>query len=244
MPLSNKLWVCHCFACAMAMGFLVALAGCEPKSTGNVEAMATKASTGPVDPPPKDVPSPPVVKKDGATPPRPKLKPGAKTVVLPKAGDRPYDKTFDDLRFEMTVGEKFVRSMLTKEVESLNGQRIRIRGYILPTPQMHGIKQFVLVRDNKECCFGPGAALFDCILVEMKPGTTANYTIQPIAVDGRFEVHEFVVGEKAAGHLSVGGGIGGVTAKPRATLFLAIDSKLGEPAAARFAGGGGGRGAV
>jgi len=27
-----------------------------------------------------------------------------------EAGDRSYDKTFDDLRFEMTVGEKFVRA--------------------------------------------------------------------------------------------------------------------------------------
>ena len=76
--------------------------------------------------------------------------------MLARAGDRPYDKTFDDLRFDMTLGEKFQRSMLTKEIEALNGQRIRIRGYILPTPQKHGIKQFVLVRDNQECCFGPG----------------------------------------------------------------------------------------
>src|SRR5688500_9893677 len=36
-----------------------------------------------------------------------KLKPGARTVVLDKAGDRPYDKTFDDLRFDIKVGEPF-----------------------------------------------------------------------------------------------------------------------------------------
>ena len=135
-----------------------------------------------------------------ATPPRPKLKPGARTKVLGKAGDRSYDKTFDDLRFEMTVGEKFQRSMLTAEIEQLNGQKVRIRGYILPTPQKHGITQFVLVRDNQECCFGPGAALYDCILVEMNPGVTADFTIRPIAVEGKFEVREFVIDGK---HLAI-----------------------------------------
>jgi hypothetical protein len=133
--------------------------------------------------------------KAGAQP-RPKLRPGAKTVVLAKAGDKSYDKTFDDLRFNMTVGEKFKRSMLSKNIEALNGEKIRIRGYILPTPQKHGIQQFVLVRDNQECCFGPGAALYDCILVEMKPGNTADFTIRPIAVEGTFNVREFDIDGK------------------------------------------------
>ena len=129
-----------------------------------------------------------------------RLRPGARTKVLAAAGNRPYDKTFDDLRFDMTVGATFHRSMLTKSIEALDGQKIRIRGYILPTPQKNGIKQFVLVRDNQECCFGPGAALYDCILVDMKPGQTAEYGIRPIAVEGIFEVREFVLGGK---HLAI-----------------------------------------
>ena len=44
---------------------------------------------------------------NSAAKPRTPLRPGAKTKVLAAAGDRPYDKTFDDLRFEMTVGEPF-----------------------------------------------------------------------------------------------------------------------------------------
>jgi hypothetical protein len=131
---------------------------------------------------------------------RPKLKPGARTKVLARAGDKPYDKTFDDLRFDMQVGEKFQRSMLTKEIEAMHGQRIRIRGYILPTAQKHGIRQFVLVRDNQECCFGPGAALYDCILIEMKPGKTTDFTIRPIAVEGTFNIKEFVEGGR---HLAI-----------------------------------------
>jgi hypothetical protein len=119
------------------------------------------------------------------------LRPGAKTAALPAAGDHPYDKTFDDIRFEMKPEEPFRRAMLTPAIEQLSGQRIRIRGFMLPTAQQRGIREFVLVRDNQQCCFGPGAALFDCILVEMQPGQSAAFSIRPVAVTGKFAVNEF-----------------------------------------------------
>ena len=96
------------------------------------------------------------------------------------------DCTFDDIKFEMEENSDYDRSLITPEIEELFGKRIRIRGYIFPTLKKRGLKQFVLVRDNLECCFGPGAALYDCIMVEMEPGKTAEYTIRPIAVEGTF----------------------------------------------------------
>lgn len=104
---------------------------------------------------------------------------------------RYHEKTFDDIKFEMEKTEPFLRSMLTPQVEDLFGKKIRIRGYIYPTLKKRGLKQFVLVRDNLECCFGPGAALFDCILVHMNPGKTAEYSIRPVAVEGKFIFEEF-----------------------------------------------------
>lgn len=124
--------------------------------------------------------------------PPPKLLPGAKTAALAAAGDKPYDKTFDDLRFEMQLEERFRREMLTAAIEQMFGRRIRIRGFILPTAQQSGIRQFVLVRDNQECCFGPGAALYDCIFVEMQKGRTAEYSIRPVTVEGTFGFKEII----------------------------------------------------
>jgi len=132
----------------------------------------------------------PAVASSGISASQP-LRPGAKTVALTAAGDRPYDKTFDDIRFAMKPEEPFHRKMVTPAIEQLSGQRIRIRGFMLPTAQQRGIKQFVLVRDNQQCCFGPGAALFDCILVEMEAGQSAAFSIRPVAVTGKFEVSEF-----------------------------------------------------
>ncbi|MCA9192432.1 MAG: DUF3299 domain-containing protein [Planctomycetales bacterium] len=103
------------------------------------------------------------------------------------------DLTFDDIKFDIEKGGNFERSMLTKEIETLNKKTIRIRGYILPASvfKQSGIEEFVLVRDNMECCFGPGAALYDCIMVRMEKGKAAEFTTRPVAVRGKFEIEEF-----------------------------------------------------
>ena len=99
--------------------------------------------------------------------------------------------SFDDVKFEMKKKASFKRSLLTKEIVDLDGQLIKIRGYILPSFQQKGITRFVLVRDNMECCFGPGAALYDCIVVEMESGKSTSFTVRPITVEGIFTVREY-----------------------------------------------------
>jgi hypothetical protein len=98
--------------------------------------------------------------------------------------------TFDTVKLDLKKGDAFDREVLTKEVKQLDGRQIRIRGYILPSFQQTGIKQFILVRDNMECCFGPGALLHDCILVEMVAPATAEFTVRPISVVGTFSIRE------------------------------------------------------
>lgn len=107
------------------------------------------------------------------------------------AADKPKVVSFDDLAFEMVKGGVFKRSMLTPEIEALDGKRISIQGYMLPSFQDEGIKNFVLVRDNKECCYGPGAALFDCTIVRMQGDATAKFSIRPMTVEGIFRIDEY-----------------------------------------------------
>jgi hypothetical protein len=49
-----------------------------------------------------------------------------------------------------------------------------------------------LVRDNLECCFGPGAAIYDCVVVDMRPGKSTSYTVRPVTVSGTFAVRELL----------------------------------------------------
>ena len=99
--------------------------------------------------------------------------------------------SFDDIAFKMDKEELFKRSMLTKKINDFEGTAIKIRGFILPSFKQDGLTQFVLVRDNMECCFGPGAALYDCIMVQMQPGESASYSVRPVTVEGNFKIQEW-----------------------------------------------------
>ena len=100
------------------------------------------------------------------------------------------DITFDTIKLDMEKEEPFARSLITAQIEALDEKPVRLRGYILPSYKQNGITQFILVRDNQECCFGPGAALYDCVLVEMNSGRSIDYTIRPVAVEGTFSIRE------------------------------------------------------
>ncbi len=125
-------------------------------------------------------------------PPQPAAADGASRapVAAPVSAGRPREITFDDIKLEMQKGDPFTRDLLPARVTALERQPVRIRGYILPSFQQTGLTQFVLVRDNQECCFGPGAALHDCVVVRMRPGRTASFSIRPVAVAGTFRVDE------------------------------------------------------
>lgn len=113
--------------------------------------------------------------------------------------------TFDDLKFDIEKGGEFKKEMITKEIGELDKKTVKLRGFILPTSvfQNSGIKQFVLVRDNQECCFGPGAMLFDCVIVEMEPGKTAAFSIRVVSVKGKLEIDSESFRYPEGGHYAI-----------------------------------------
>jgi hypothetical protein len=166
---------------ASAITLLPALAGCDGASSAREPLGADSAR------PDEPVSAPTAAKSAG-------LSLGAATPAIPAApqaeGSEIHESSFDDIKFPMEKTQQFERSMLTPKAESLLDKRIRIRGYMYPTLRKQGLTQFVLVRDNLECCFGPGAALYDCIVVSMTRGKTAEYSIRPIAVEGTLRLEE------------------------------------------------------
>jgi hypothetical protein len=103
------------------------------------------------------------------------------------------DITFDTIKLALDKNTQYTSELLTPEVKGIDGTRVRVRGFILPSFQQSGLAQFVLVRDNQQCCFGPGALLHDCIVVDMQPGRTADFTVRPVAVVGTFKIQELTI---------------------------------------------------
>lgn len=159
---------------ALGIATLLCLAGCGgPPSPAAVSPAPDAAAAVDAGPPPRT--EQPATR---AAPP-----------TVPAAGP-PLEITFDDIKLDMQKGDPFTRDLLPRRVTDLERRAVRIRGYILPSFQQTGIEQFVLVRDNQECCFGPGAALHDCIVVRMRPGKSTTFSIRPVAVAGTFRLDE------------------------------------------------------
>ena len=102
------------------------------------------------------------------------------------------DLTFDDVEFDIEKDADFERSMLTDEIEALDGKEIIIRGFILESYQLKNIKEFVLVRDNQECCFGPGAYIYHNMQVEMVGDARAEYSLRPVTIRGKFTIKPWI----------------------------------------------------
>ena len=107
-----------------------------------------------------------------------------------KAAAAKGEINFDNLKFDIDKDAPFDKKMLTNDVKALAGKKVKLRGYILPSTLFKetNIEEFVLVRDNQECCFGPGAALFDCVIIKMVPGKTTDFVTRPVTVEGKFKI--------------------------------------------------------
>jgi hypothetical protein len=71
---------------------------------------------------------------------------------------------------------------------ALDGKKVFIKGYMYPSSQMTGIREFVLCRDNGTCCFGGQPKLSDMIQVNLKEPLALDYQTGLRPVAGTFRV--------------------------------------------------------
>lgn len=117
--------------------------------------------------------------------------PGAKIVYRK---DGVAEVSFDSLKFDYQLDGSYSDEDMPDEIKALGGKRIVIRGFILPGSvyQDRGFDQFVLIRDNQQCCFGPGAKLYHNMQIKMVEGKTADYTTRPVTVEGTFKLSPYI----------------------------------------------------
>jgi hypothetical protein len=70
----------------------------------------------------------------------------------------------------------------------LDGKKVFIKGYMYPSSQMTGIREFVLCRDNGTCCFGGQPKLTDMIQVHLKEPLALDFQTGLRHVAGTFRV--------------------------------------------------------
>jgi hypothetical protein len=81
--------------------------------------------------------------------------------------------------------------MVPDTAHGMNGRNVLLKGYIYPGKQQSGITQFLLVRDQGDCCFGGNPKITDRVLVQLKdPGHPKGINFSPrlTKIAGRFVI--------------------------------------------------------
>ena len=83
---------------------------------------------------------------------------------------------------------------------AMDGRDVLLKGYIYPGKQQHGLVQFLLVRDQGDCCFGGNPKITDRVLVQLADPAGIDFTPKLTKVAGRFRV-------QPAGTADIAGGV-------------------------------------
>lgn len=76
---------------------------------------------------------------------------------------------FRRVDFTHDISQKgFTADGLHPDVVALDGKRIFLKGFMYPTRQTNGITEFVMAKDNGQCCFGGQPKPADMIYVKLK----------------------------------------------------------------------------
>lgn len=74
---------------------------------------------------------------------------------------------------------------------TMDGRNVLLKGYMYPGKQQRGITQFLLVRDQGDCCFGGNPKITDRVLVQLKDPaypTGIDFSPRLTKIAGRFVI--------------------------------------------------------
>ncbi|MCA9051241.1 MAG: hypothetical protein KDA89_21035, partial [Planctomycetaceae bacterium] len=73
---------------------------------------------------------------------------------------------------------------LHPEVAPLIGQKVFLKGFMWQTQASEGLRQFVFLKDNGECCFGGSPKPYDMMVVQMANNATTKAYTGMVSVGG------------------------------------------------------------
>lgn len=82
------------------------------------------------------------------------------------------------------------RMKLPDEIQRWNGKRVKVTGFINPTSQARNLTKFLLVKDRSSCCYGKQPQINHYVDVALRPGATADYSNEPVTIQGVFRVDD------------------------------------------------------
>jgi hypothetical protein len=82
----------------------------------------------------------------------------------------------------------------------MDGREVLLKGYMYPGSRQRGITEFLLCRDQGDCCFGGTPKITDRVLVRLADPKGIDFTQRLVKIAGRFRI-------EPAGTADLGGGV-------------------------------------
>jgi len=79
-------------------------------------------------------------------------------------------------------------AFIPESARMIDGRDVLLKGYMYPGKQQHGIRQFLLVRDQGDCCFGGNPKITDRVLVHLADEKGIGFSPRQKKIAGRFVV--------------------------------------------------------
>ena len=109
----------------------------------------------------------------------------------PVSTTRLEEISFEDINLQIPPDTAFREFMLTDRAKELDGQLVRLSGYIFGgVSQLRGIKEFILLR-NTECKFGPGGQADHLVRVFLEEGVDTTYTDKVVEIEGILRINPY-----------------------------------------------------
>lgn len=120
----------------------------------------------------------------------------------PPPGDKPLHAGVKEFgNFTYVEGDL---DSVPADVMAYNGKPVQIVGYMIPTKQTTEIREFLLVADVAECCFGEPPGLEHLITVRLPETRAVPFVFGEIEVTGTMQIAEEKQGGYVINLLSIG----------------------------------------
>jgi hypothetical protein len=92
--------------------------------------------------------------------------------------------SFYDLK-PNTMTQKFY----SEKADAFDGKKVFIRGYVRPSDKKRDLKQFIMVGDWGDCCFGGNPEMTDIVAISIKTDDTVDYGLGVRKIGGTFRLN-------------------------------------------------------
>lgn len=96
---------------------------------------------------------------------------------------------YERMSFRQLRPERGTTRPFAAAAEELDGKRVFIKGYVRPSDQKTNLKNFILVGDFGQCCFGGSPKMTDVIAVSLQNGLTVDYSWSLRHIGGTFRLN-------------------------------------------------------